>query len=81
MHHHFILIVRLGADGNCWGYAGGPKPFTIFTILQPRFPSRVAYNGGPNRGKDCSEAYIKDRFAEVQCDKIRKKNLPLYIYI
>jgi repressor LexA len=27
MHHHFILIVRLGTDRNCWGYAGGPKPF------------------------------------------------------
>jgi hypothetical protein len=26
MHHHFILIVQLGADRNCWGYAGSPKP-------------------------------------------------------
>jgi hypothetical protein len=29
MHHHLILIVRFGTDRNCWGYAGGPKPFSV----------------------------------------------------
>jgi hypothetical protein len=36
MHHHFILIVQLGADRNCWGYAGSPKPFmAIMIVLLP----------------------------------------------